>query len=211
MGRCHGRATQTLVPVSGCGGEDAASRRRHVNGGAAVAREVRQLAGPGSGGDRDDVADVIIGRVVRSMIVVGSGVTSCYYEEHASSVSTFNGRAQRRAGLPTTPRVAGNLGPIGQGILDGPDGVRCTPPSRGVQELQRHQAHPMPSDACHSKRVVPAGSYSASTVRTMHVVIHGVAAVADEVEPMDVVDVAVPVVIDAIARDLPRIHPHLLP
>src|SRR5262249_24208377 len=76
----------------------------------------------------------------------------------------------------------------------------------GVEELERHEAD-VPIDAGDADAVVADRPDGAGHVGAVAVVVHGVAVVVHEVVAVDVIDVAVVVVVDAVAGDFAGVGP----
>mmetsp|Transcript_58955 Transcript_58955/g.171043 ORF Transcript_58955/g.171043 Transcript_58955/m.171043 type:complete len:1022 (-) Transcript_58955:661-3726(-) len=207
----HGRAAQVLVSAPRHRRINLAARRGDVDGGFAEAGKARQLAAGRRRCDGHDVRDLVIRRVVRFLVVVCAGVPRGGHEEQARGLGALDGHAEGRGGAPASPRVAQDLGAVRDRIIDGADGVGGPAGAVASQELQRHDPHTAPRDAGHAEAVVADAGDRTGAVRAVELVVHRVPVVVREVGAVDIVDVAVPIVVDAVAGDLVRVHPHLLP
>jgi hypothetical protein len=78
----------------------------------------------------------------------------------------------------------------------------------GAEDLDRHDARP-PGQAGDAHAVVAARRDDARDVRAVAVVVGGIAVAVDEVGPVDVVDDAVGVVVDAVAGHLAGVGPQV--
>mmetsp|Transcript_23819 Transcript_23819/g.67454 ORF Transcript_23819/g.67454 Transcript_23819/m.67454 type:complete len:1104 (-) Transcript_23819:34-3345(-) len=210
MRRSHGGAAEVLVAAARNRRVDVRARRRDVNRFLTVARKARELAQPSRRSDGNDVVHFVVRREAPHLIVVGTLVPSRRREEQTLGRRVFDSNAHRGARAAATPRVARNLRTVRHGIIDGADGIGGTAGSRARQELQRHQPHATPRHTTNAQAVVADARDGARAMRAMHVVVHRVAVVVGEVGAVDVVNVAVLVVVDAVVRDLERVHPHLL-
>ena len=77
-----------------------------------------------------------------------------------------------------------------------------------IKELAGHDFD-APGDAGHAHIVAAAGANDAGNMGAVPVIIHGIAGAGDGINAMDIVDVAVVVVIDAVAGNFARIVPHV--
>ena len=106
------------------------------------------------------------------------------------------------------PTVVRYLGAVRDGKVQGVDGPRGRSASGRVEELQGHDLD-FPVHPGHADAVVASRADRPRHVRAVVVVVHRVAVVADEVVAVHIVDVSVLVVVDAIAGNLTRVHPHV--
>ena len=90
--------------------------------------------------------------------------------------------------------------------VDGTDGVGHVARAVGVEDPQRHHLARV-RDADDADAVVADRGDRARDVRAVAVGVVGQVVVVDEVPAVHVVDVAVAVVVDAVARDLARVRP----
>mmetsp|Transcript_21990 Transcript_21990/g.55008 ORF Transcript_21990/g.55008 Transcript_21990/m.55008 type:complete len:203 (+) Transcript_21990:181-789(+) len=202
MGRRHGSATECVVAVVRHRRVDTTAGCGYVHCGVAVAREVRQIAFGGDGGDRDNIRNVVVGWEAWHLVVIVGLVSRRCCEEHPGNLSVLNGRTQCRAGAATAPRVACDLGSVSYRVVNGSDCIRRPTRSMGVQELQGHQAHAAPCHPGNSNSIVADARDRACTMRAVHVVIHGIPIFVGEVSAVDIVNVAILIVIDPIVRNL---------
>mmetsp|Transcript_23993 Transcript_23993/g.72067 ORF Transcript_23993/g.72067 Transcript_23993/m.72067 type:complete len:432 (+) Transcript_23993:1856-3151(+) len=147
---------------------------------------------------------------MRFLVVVRAFVACCGDEQHVRGLGVLDGHAERWARAAAAPRIAQDLGAMRHGIVDGLDSVRSPPRSSRRQELQRHKTDTAPRHASHANAVVADAGDGARAVRAMHLVVPRVAVIVGEIGPVDIVDIAISIVIDAIPGNLVGVHPHLL-
>src|SRR5262249_44576438 len=107
-----------------------------------------------------------------------------------------DGVVKRLAVVAVAPAVVGDGGPVGDGVVEGGDGVGDAAAADAVEELQVHQLH-FPVHAGDADAVVALGPDDAGDVGAVVVVVRGVVVVLDEVPADDVVDVAIAVLVGA--------------
>lgn len=95
-----------------------------------------------------------------------------------------------------------------RGVEQAAHRVRGVAIPRAVQEFAGHDLDVL-VDAADTDVVVAQRANHAGQVGPMVVIVHGVSGVGQEVEAVDVIDVAVLVVVDAIVGDLARVRPHI--
>ena len=158
----------------------------------------------GGRGDRDDVIEVVVGRIVRIEIVVGSRVAGSGNEQ-----GIVGGRDCVVEGLRKTaasPTVIRDPHAHCSGIFDRADRIERASRTAVAEELQCHQLG-VPVDPHHPLAVVARRSDRAGDVGSVGVNVHRIAIVIGEVIAVDIVDVAVAVVIDVVAGDFARVGP----
>src|SRR5688572_1446850 len=118
-----------------------------------------------------------------------------------------NGVAQSGIVTPATPTVVGDFNVLGKSIVNALNGI-VVEAAIGSEEFKGHDAD-VPSDA--NMFAAPVGSRAdrSGHVRTVTVVVHGIAIVEHGVDAKNVVDEAVGVVIGIVAGDFARVAPHL--
>mmetsp|Transcript_93197 Transcript_93197/g.287600 ORF Transcript_93197/g.287600 Transcript_93197/m.287600 type:complete len:664 (+) Transcript_93197:2148-4139(+) len=210
VGRGHGRAAEEGVPLVGDRGEDAAPGGGEVHRPLAVAGEGRELALDVGGGHGDDAVRGVARGVVRGLVVVAPGVARGGQEEDAGGLRALDGDAEGSAGTAAAPGVTHDLRSMGDAVLDRLDCIRGSAGACVAQELQGHQPDAAPSDPGDAQGVVANARDGPGAVRAVPLVVHGVAVLVDKVSPVHIIDKAVLVIVDAIARDLTRVHPHVL-
>mmetsp|Transcript_141603 Transcript_141603/g.452825 ORF Transcript_141603/g.452825 Transcript_141603/m.452825 type:complete len:1022 (+) Transcript_141603:1009-4074(+) len=209
--RGHGCAAETPVTATRNGGVDVTARSGHMHGVHAGVRECRQRAEPSCRGHRDDVGAVDIRGVARRQVVVVGLVACRCREEHTSGLGVLDGHPQGRVRAAAAPGVARDLGTLRDSIIDGLDRIGDAAGASTVQELQSHQAHPSPSHTCNALPIVANARNSARAMCAVHHVVHWIPILVGKVGAMDVINDAILIVVDAVARNLQRVHPHLLP
>src|SRR5690606_29198331 len=106
------------------------------------------------------------------------------------------------------PAEVEHAGAVGDGVVDGRDGVGGGAGAAGGEEFDAHDLG-VPGHAGQSGGVVSVGADDAGTVRAVTVVVIGGAVVGVGVEAVCVVDDAVAVVVDAVVGDLTGIDPEV--
>src|SRR5205814_340858 len=153
------------------------------------------------GGDGDDIRQIIAGGVEGILIVVLTDAEEVAVAGRGHvDVTGVAGVADRivqglREGI-TAVAIIGDLGAMGDRIVQGEDDVDGGAAVSGIYDLQGHDLD-VPVDAGDADAVVTDGADGAGHVRAVVVVVHRIAVVIGEVIPVNVVDVAVAVVIDA--------------
>src|SRR5262249_24139846 len=173
----------------------------------AVVGETGQGVGAGGGGDRDDVVQVVVGRVRGGGVVVGGVVAGGGDEDVTGRLGALDGVEQRLREAAAAPTVVGDRRPVGDRVVDRRDGAGGAAGAAGVEELQGHQFDAGPGNAGDADAVVAHPRDGAGDVRAVAVVVERFVVVRDEVPAVDVVDEAVAVVVDAVAGDLARVGP----
>ncbi len=173
--------------------QDALARLGEVHRLDAVVRRQSQLIPIVRRQDRDDVVQIVAGRVDRGVVAVERIVAGRGDEEDSLLAGGLDGVVQTLAVLGTAPGGVDDLGALGGGVLDRRHG--------GVQlhavvvgDLADHQAE-VPANAGNSHGIIPGGSDNARHIGPVVDVVGRGSAVAHEVIPVDVVDVAVVVVV----------------
>ena len=92
--------------------------------------------------------------------------------------------------------------------VDALDRVAVRAAAAPVQELQRHDLHPL-AYPHHADPVVPARADRPGDVRAVTVLVQRLGVAADEVPAVDVVDEPIAVVVAAVAADLESIAPEV--
>ena len=209
VGRRHGGAAQAAVAVVRHGAVDADPGRAEVDRGGAPLGEIGEVVVVVRRGHRDDVVEIVGGRIGGAGVVVVGAVPGRRDEEGAGVPGGRDGVVEGLVVAPAAPAVVGDLRAHGGRILDGADRVEEGARAARAQELQRHDLG-RPGDARDADAVIAVGGNGARDMGAVVVVVPGIAVVVDEIVAVIVVDVAVAVVVDAIVRDLARVHPHVL-
>lgn len=215
LGRGHGRPRQVAIGAPEDRGIDAGSRSRQVHRLGPVVRRQRQLIGGRTRGDGDDVGDVVAAGVAGNHVVVGSRIAGRGYEADADVVHGHDRiphhhrGAQARpprvvrdhdVGLEITPHHR-DIGHRGQCGRDGTEAVV-------TDDLQRQERH-LPVHTRDADPIVAHGPDDSRDVRPVTETVLHVVGVADEVPALHVVDEPIPLVVDAVAGNLPGISPDI--
>ena len=94
-------------------------------------------------------------------------------------------------------------------VIHAPDGVGNETIARGVQKFARHDLH-LPGHSHHPDAVVAQRADSAADVRAVAVIVHGIAAVGDGVDAVNIIHKTVAIIINPVAGNFARIHPHVV-
>ena len=203
--RRHRGAVHPRV-AAGVGGRDRDARRAQVHALVAVVGEARQRVPVVGGRHADDGGGGLVAGRLRRGVVVGPVVA--------------RGRHQQRAGMPVQGGQEGLAGarpaqahvhdarPAVGRVLEGGDDVRHRAAAVGTERPRREELR-LPGDARDAGAVVAPRVGDARHVRAVAVVVLGRGVALVEVPPVDVVHEAVVVVVDAVARDLPRVGPEV--
>ena len=206
--RGHRRARAQLVAAAARGGEDLLAGRGEVDAGAPEAGRRRQGAALVGRGDRDEVGRVEGGGVGRDHVVVGVRVAGGRDDEDVGGGGRVDGRGQVGAGARAREREVDHARAVGDRVAHARGHVAMSPDASAPRTLtammrarQARPATPTP--------LLPRARDDARDVRAVAVVVGGVAVAVDEVGAVDVVDEAVAVVVDAVARHLARVGPQV--
>lgn len=93
-------------------------------------------------------------------------------------------------------------------VLNSFDGVGGAAGAAAIQELNGHQLD-LPRDPRYAGAVVTPSADGASDVSSMAVVVLRISGVGDEIKPVHIIDVAVPVIIDVVSGDFAWICPRV--
>ncbi len=148
----------------------------------------------------------VAARVVGRRVGVAAGVAGGGHEEDVRVVGRGDGVLQGLAEAAAAPRVAHHVDAHHRGVVDAGNGAVRRTGAAAAEELAAHDLD-VPVHARHADAVVANATDGAGAVRTVVVVVHGVAVVVVGIHTVDVVDVAVGVVVDAVAGDLAGIRP----
>ena len=212
--RRHRRAAVRGVTVAGHGGIDRGARRGDVHARRPIIREARETVRAVGGGDGDHRGARVVGRIGRSDVVVDAFVARGGHEEDARIAARLDRPAEgrRRPAAPPTvvrrddvdPEVAAHP----RRVVDGGDGVARRSAAVAPEELEGHDRHG-PVHARDTDAVVARGADRAGDVRAVPLVVEGVAVAVREIPAVHVVDEAVAIIVDAVARHLARVAPHV--
>jgi len=108
----------------------------------------------------------------------------------------------------TAPAIAQHTGAFGHGKVDAIHRPAHISPAIGTKEFTGHELY-FPYNSHGGVTVIGSGTYRASTVSPMAVVIHGVTITVYGVDTVDVIHVSIPVIIHSISGNLAGVHPHL--
>ena len=157
-------------------------------------------------GHRNDVVQHVVGRIVGAGIVITVGVPGSggvKNRGHARLVFSLHRIFQSLRESASAPTAVGDSDVLTQDILQIVEILEalyrsggCTTPGR-VKELASSNAH-RPVDSGYAGAVPARGANGAGHVGTVAVVVHGIAAVGDGVDSMNIIDITVAVVIDAV-------------
>ena len=114
---------------------------------------------------------------------------------------------ERLAVATAAPAVVRDANAAAGSVLQGQDGAGCVTDSLVVEDLQRHEPGP-PLDAGQSNAVVAPRPDDACDVGAVAVQIRWIAVVVGEVPAVQVVDIAVAIIVQAVER-LPGVLPHV--
>ena len=212
--RGHARAAGGAEAAADDGGADGVAGRGEVDGGRAVVAEAGEGFVVGRGGDADDVGQRRVGRVERRDVVVRVVVAGGGDVEDAAGVEAVDGAVE----LGLEPIVVGaaavgvvrgddveaavlQVGDVVEALQDAGVGEV----SAAVAGLDGQDRGPR-RDAEPAEVVVRDGGDRAGDVSAVRraVALH-VVVIVEKVPAADVVDVAVAVVVDAVAGDLARV------
>ena len=212
MRRGHRRAAVARVGVVGGGRVDADPRGGHLHGRRAVVRERREpVRGVGGGHGEAECADGI-GGIGADGVVVGAFVARCGNTEDARVATGRDRVAECRRGATPAPAVVRGddvyaIGPPHHGgVVQRRDRGARGAAAAGVEELQPHDRD-LPVHARDSGAIVADRADGAGHVRAVRVVVEHVGGVVGEVPTVDIVDIAVAVVVDAVTRRLAGVAP----
>ena len=212
MGRGHRGALKISVIAVGAvpAGKDRIPGRAQVHGGCAVVGKDGQIIVARSGGDGNDVVQVVTGRVNRIDAVVLRRVAGGGNEDDAGLAQVVDGVMKRLRGKArAAPTGVDDFCPFAARVIDALDRVGDEPAPRGVQKLARHDLH-FPGDSHHADAVVTHAADRTTDMGAVAVVIVGVAGVGYDIDAVHIVNVAVAVVVKAVPRNLVRIDPHIV-
>ncbi len=116
-------------------------------------------------------------------------------------------RLQRDVVGAAAPRVVGDLDALVERVFEGRDRVGREPFALRVQEPQRHDLH-VGGDTRDPRRVADLRGNGARDVRAVTVRVVRIGVPVGEVPAVQVVDVAVAVIVDAVRGDLALVDPH---
>ena len=170
-------------------------------------------------GSRDGyyVLQIETGRILWTCVVVvvrvasGRGVKN---GSHARLVQTAHGIHQRLGEPDPPPTIVGHHHIVSQNVLhivevvEAFDGAGDVTAALRIEKFARQNPNRV-IDTYNADLVIALGADSPCHVGAVTMVIHGIATPDDDINAVDIVDVAVPVVVDTITRDLARIGPHV--
>ena len=204
----HRRSRAQLVAAAARGGEDLLAGRGEVDGGAPEAGRPRQRSALVGRCDRDEVGRVEGGGIGRDHVVVDVRVAGGRDDEDVGGGGRVDGGGQVGAWARAREREVDHARAVGRRVAHARGHGGHVARRVGAEDLDRHDAR-APGEAGDADAVVAAGRDDARDVRAVAVVVGGVAVAVDEVGPVDVVDDAVAVVVDAVAGHLARIGPQV--
>ena len=211
--RRHRRPVLEAVRAPAPGRVDVRPGRAQVDAPSAVVREPGLAVELVGRADREDVGDVVAGRVVGRRVGVREVVACCGQEELSALVRLLDRGEHRLRELVAAPRVAEDRDALRPRVEDGADRVGRRPRPVGGEELERHDLR-APRDAGHPEAVVACGGDRSGDVRAVAVVVGRIVVAVHEVPPAPVVDVAVAVIVEAVrpaaGAVLARIDPDVL-
>ncbi len=146
-------------------------------------------------GHRDDVGHGVAHGKAWGGIDILAVVTGGRDEDGIAHLGKLDRILQRLAEAAPAPAVVQNGGPHFRGVDDALGGIGTDATAARSQKFTTHQAH-IPCHASHTRGVPAHAANGARDVRAVAVVVDGVARPGDGVDPVNVVDVAVGVVID---------------
>mmetsp|Transcript_141605 Transcript_141605/g.452845 ORF Transcript_141605/g.452845 Transcript_141605/m.452845 type:complete len:276 (-) Transcript_141605:2290-3117(-) len=210
MGGGHRSPAQDLIADARVRTLDARARSGDVGVLRAVVRVRRQGVRGGRRRDTDEVLIVIVARVRGARVVVVGLVARGDHEEVPGRRGGGDRRLHGLRAVTSTPAVRRHQDAERDRVVEGEDGV-AHESTIGAQELQRHDLHVgvprVSSDAGYANAVVCRSSDDPCAVRAVAVAIHGVAIHVPEVVAVHVIHISVPVVIQPIAWNLPKVGP----
>src|SRR5262249_34263962 len=136
--RRHRGAAVGLVAAADRAGVDVRPRGDEVHAGLAVVRVGRQRPGPVDGGHGQDVVLGVAGRVVGVGVVVGAGVARGGHDDVSVGAGIVDGLLEAVTGPAAHPTVVGDLGPVGDGVLQPGHELRDRPLAVARDEADRH-------------------------------------------------------------------------
>ncbi len=173
----------------------------------AVRADVREACSPVvliRGRDADDPRRVVVAGVLRERVVVvadavRAAVPGCEDEQRVRALRRVD-RSERRGGGPAAAEAAvHHAGAVRAGVVDRADDRAVREAPAGVACAQRHDRH-LPVDAGDAERVVAARADRPGDVRPVVVRVERDVVALEEVPAVRVVDLAVGVVVDVVAR-----------
>ena len=156
--------------------------------------------------DSDNIVVVVTGGVAGDGVVVLTVVAGCGDEDVPLGGGIGDGLAQRGIVGTAAPTVVGEFGSVGHRVVHRVDGPGEVAAAIGPEELEGHDLD-TPIDAGNADAVVAHRADGARDVGAVAVVVHRVSIVVEEIVAADVIDVAVAVIILAVAGDLARVGP----
>ena len=133
---------------------------------------------------------------------------------HTRLIQPGQGILQSLREAPTSPAVVGNHHVLPIDILhfvevfDTLDSIGSGTTATRVEELASSYTD-RPVDSHNPCAVVPRCADGARYVAAVAVVVQGVTATRDRVDPVNVINVPITIVVDAVAGSLPRVGPHI--
>ena len=188
------------------------SRGPQIDGAGAVVAKQSKVVVMIGGGDGQDVGQVEAGRIVWLHVVVDVVVAGRRHEEDSGLAAGLDGVVECLAEASAAPTVVGHakIDAIDRahhrGVVHRLDRGAGEAVAFGIEKLQRHH-RAVPVDARHPLAVVTHAGDGSRHVRSVAVVVHGIAVVVGKVVPVHVVHEPVAVVVDPIAGHLGRIRP----
>ncbi|MCZ7641096.1 MAG: hypothetical protein M5U12_36605 [Verrucomicrobia bacterium] len=200
VGRRHRRAAEEVVTGVRGGREHGLAGGGHVDE-SAVVREhrTRPLGVEGGDGDRGFEGGGEGGDV--GALIPGGGD-----DEEAGVPGFGDGVMEGAAAIGLSPTGVEDAGAIVDGVPDGFDDAGHGGFALVVEGLDGHEGD-LPANPGDADAVVADGADDAGDMGAVGVVVHRIAVLADEVVAVDVIDVAVAIVIEAVARDLAGVDP----
>ena len=206
MGGGHGGAAHVGVESAGIGAVDAGAGGADVHGGGAVVVHVR--AGGSGGGDGDDVGGIISAGIKRGGVVVGATVAGRRDKEDAGGVGGVDRGLEGGIEAAAPPGIAAEMVALGGAVVHRRHGAGIVAVPGRADELAGDQAD-VPAHTRDADTVVADRADGAGAMGAVAVVVHGIVVPVVEIVAVEVVDIAVAVVIHAVAGDLAGIDPHV--
>ena len=163
----------------------------------------------GCGGNRNDVVQVVVGRVVGRCVVIAARIARRCDKQGLGRSGGRDGIVERLRISAAAPTVVGHPDSHHGGIVDRQDRVHGRAGAAVAEELEGHQLG-IPVNAHDALAVIAARGDRARHMGAVGVAVVRIAVPVGEVVAVDIVDVAVAVVIQAVAGNLARIDPHVI-
>ena len=145
---------------------------------------------------------------MRLAVGIRCAVAGRGHKQHAGIPRPGNGIIQRLAMTATAPAIAQYAGAFGHSEVYATHRPAHISPAIGTEEFTGHELY-FPCNSHGGVTVIGSGTYRASAVSPMAVVIHGVTITVYGVDTVDIIHVSIPVIIHSISGNLAGVHPHL--